>query len=42
MLLSGRTRDREDLLRFHTKWGANPHDPCYSSLLNRKKANYSF
>lgn len=42
MLLSGRTRDREDLLRFHTKWGSNPHDPCYSSLLNRKKANYSF
>ena len=42
MLLSGRSRDREDLLRFHTKWGNNPHDPCYSSLLNRKKADYSF
>ena len=42
MLLSGRARDREDLLRFHTKWGNNPHDPCYSSLLNRKKADYSF
>lgn len=42
MLLSGRSRDREDLLRFHTKWGTHPHDPCYSSLLNRKKADYSF
>lgn len=39
LLLLGKRRNRQDAVRYTARW-QHVKDPCYSSLLDRKKGNY--
>ena len=40
LLLSGSSRDPQDVGLFEARWGRSVHDPCYSERFGKKKADY--